>query len=179
MSKIRILDKEFAVSISRETIDIAVRNVAGKMNHDLLGKDVVFLGVLNGSFMFIADLMRYVNIPCEISFIKVASYSGTQSSGVIRDLIGLNENMTGRCVVVVEDIVDTGETLEYLLTKLKDLHPAEVYVATCLFKPAAFRKEFKVDYCGMEIPNDFIVGYGLDYNGYGRNLPEIYTLVKS
>ncbi len=127
--------------------------------------------------MFASDLFKQITFPCKITFLKLASYQGTQSTGVVKSLIGLNENIKNKIVVVLEDIVDTGETLENIICQLKGYEPAEIRIATFLFKPLAYKKNLKLHYVGMEIPNDFIVGYGLDYDGYGRNLPEIYSLV--
>ena len=128
--------------------------------------------------MFAADLVRKVRIPCEVSFIKYASYEGIKSTENLKDLIGLNEEIRGRHLIIVEDIVDTGHTLHKILEKLKEYNPADVRLACFCFKPAAFKRSFKIDYLGMSIPNDFIVGYGLDYDGYGRNLPDIYKILE-
>lgn len=178
--KVTILDKTFGLSISAEQISKAVDNLANRLNHDMKnnGKEVVFLGILNGSFMFAADLFRKIDFPCRITFLKLASYSGTQSTGVVKSLIGINENLKNKMVVVLEDIVDSGETLENIICQLRGFEPADIKLVTFLFKPEAYKKDIKLDYVGMEIPNDFIVGYGLDYDGYGRNLPEIYSLIK-
>ncbi|GAB4462047.1 MAG: hypoxanthine phosphoribosyltransferase [Bacteroidales bacterium] len=178
--KVTILDKTFGLSISAEQISIAVDNLANRLNHDMKnnGKEVVFLGILNGSFMFAADLFRRIDFPCRITFLKLASYSGTQSTGVVKSLIGINENLKNKIVIVLEDIVDSGETLENIICQLRGFEPADIKLVTFLFKPEAYKKDIKLDYVGMEIPNDFIVGYGLDYDGYGRNLPEIYSLIK-
>lgn len=178
MNSVKLLDKEFGVSISKEKIHDAVLKMANKLNSDLKGKDVIFIGILNGCFMFASDLFKLIKLDCRITFLKVASYQGTRSTGTVKSLIGINENIKDKVVVVLEDIVDTGETLENILSQLKGYEPAEIRIATFLFKPDAFKKSYKVDYVGIEIPNDFIVGYGLDYDGYGRNLPEIYTLIK-
>jgi hypoxanthine phosphoribosyltransferase len=177
MSKIKILDKEFSISISREKIHDAVSAMANKMNIDLAGKDVIFIGILNGSFMFASDLFKMINLDCRITFVKVASYQGTISTGTVKSLIGINENIKGKTVVVLEDIIDSGETLENILSQLKGYEPEQILIATFLFKPLAFTKSYSIDYVGIEIPNDFIVGYGLDYDGFGRNLPEIYSLI--
>ena len=126
--------------------------------------------------MFAADLMKQVSIPCQISFVKLASYHGTGTTGKVKELIGLNENIEGRTVVIVEDIVDTGITMEQMIHSLKAKHPKEVRIATFFYKPEALQKTVHLDYVGMHIPNDFIVGYGLDYDGFGRNLANIYTL---
>ncbi len=178
MEHVKILDKEFGISITKEQIHLAVSDLAGKLNKDLEGKEVIFIGILNGSFMFASDLFKQIKLNCRITFVKVASYQGTISTGTVKSLIGINENIKGLSVVVLEDIIDSGETLENIISQLKGYEPAEIKIATFLFKPKAFTKNYKIDYIGMEIPNDFIVGYGLDYDGYGRNLPEIYTLNK-
>lgn len=128
--------------------------------------------------MFSADLLKLMDFPCEISFVKLSSYKGTGSTGKVKQLIGLNEDIEGRTVVLLEDIVDTGVTIENLVQQLKKMGPQDVKIATLLFKPEACQKEINLNYIGMKIPNEFIVGYGLDYNGYGRNLPDIYTLVE-
>ena len=178
MERVKILDKEFGISITKEQIHQAVSGLANRMNKDFEGREVIFIGILNGSFMFASDLFKQINLNCRITFLKVASYQGTISTGTVKSLIGINENIKGLSVVVLEDIIDTGETLENIISQLKGYEPAEIKIATFLYKPKAFTKSYKIDYVGMEIPNDFIVGYGLDYDGYGRNLPEIYTLVK-
>ena len=176
MQEVKILDKEFTLSISEEEINTAVRNVANKINNDLKGQDVLFMGILNGSFMFASDLFKYITIDCQITFVKVASYQGTMSSGNVKRLIGINEDIKGKTVVIIEDIVDTGNTLEHIIKQLKGYEPEKIMIATFLFKPDAYIKDIKIDYSGIEIPNEFIVGYGLDYDGYGRNLKHIYTL---
>ena len=177
--RIKVLDKEFEVSIPSFEIQKAILSVAEKMNSELAGKKVIFLGILNGSFMFASDLFKKINFPCQITFLKIASYQGTSSTGKLKSLIGLNEDLEGYTVVVIEDIVDTGHTLDHIVKQLKGFEPAEIKIATLLYKPDAYKKDIKIDYVGIEIPNDFIIGYGLDYNGYARNLEDIYTLVKS
>jgi hypoxanthine phosphoribosyltransferase len=147
------------------------------MNRDLTDRDPIFLGILNGAFMFAGDLYKQLEFPCQISFLKLASYSGTYSTGSVKQLIGISQELKGRMVVVLEDIVDTGVTLETIIRQLSGYQPSEIKVATLLHKPEATLTEVKLDYVGMEIPNDFILGYGLDYNGYGRNFKEIYQLV--
>jgi hypoxanthine phosphoribosyltransferase len=177
MSKIvTIKDKQFKPYISQQQISDAVKNIANTINVELEKDLPLFLVVLNGSFMFAADLLKEISIPCEISFIKVASYHGTTSTGTVTELIGLTEDITGRTVVIVEDIVDTGITLEKLITVLNRKNVKQIKVATVLLKPDSYKKEFPIDYFGMKIPNDFVVGYGLDYDGQGRNLKEIYVL---
>jgi hypoxanthine phosphoribosyltransferase len=178
--KIKIQDKEFRLKISANEIASAVEKIAKKMNNDFKNseKEIVFIGILNGSFMFASDLFKQILFPCKITFLKLASYQGTQSTGVVKSLIGINENIKNKIVVVVEDIVDTGETLDTIICQLKGFEPADIKIATLLFKPQAYRKKIQLDYIGIEIPNDFIIGYGLDYDGYGRNFPEIYSIVK-
>ena len=173
MNKIKILDKEFEVSITETEIQIAVAKMAVQMNNELKDKEVIFIGILNGSFMFAADLFRQITLNCRITFVKVASYQGTASTGTVKSLIGINENIKGKIVVVLEDIIDSGETLENIICQLKGYEPEAILISTFLFKPNAFKKDYKIDYKAIEIPNDFIVGYGLDYDGFGRNLPAI------
>jgi hypoxanthine phosphoribosyltransferase len=177
MKTIKVKDKEFRLSISAEVINEAVERIAFQLNRDLIGKKPVFLVVLNGAFIFAADLYRKIEIESEISFVKLASYSGTESTSEVKKLIGINEKLKGRTVVILEDIIDTGTTMHYLVNKLRYLGVAEVLLAALLFKPSAFREDFRIDYLGMEIPNDFIVGYGLDYDGFGRNYADIYKIV--
>lgn len=178
MSKVTLKDKTFVPYLSEARIQEVVEQVAGRINSDLSGKMPLFLVVLNGSFIFAADLLRKINIPCDLSFIKVASYHGVNSSGSVTELIGLTEDISGRSVVIVEDIVDTGTTLEKLYHVLQQKGVGDIFIASLLLKPEAYKKEMKVDYAGLEIPNDFVVGYGLDYDGLGRNLKEIYVLEK-
>jgi hypoxanthine phosphoribosyltransferase len=177
MNTIQIKDKRFRLSIPESEIQAAVRNVAESINHDIADKNPLFICVLNGAFMFAGDLMKNVNVPCEITFIKLASYDGLYTSGVVKEIIGLSESVVGRNVVVVEDIVDTGITMERILSSLRAKGANEIRVATFLQKPDALQRDITVDYVAMKIPNDFIVGYGLDYDGYGRNLKDIYTVV--
>ncbi len=171
---ITIKDKQFKPYIGAQKIQEAVGNIAQKINSELHNDFPIFLVVLNGSFMFAADLLREVTIPCEISFIKLSSYSGTSSSGTVSELIGLNEDLNGRTVVIVEDIVDSGNTLEKLMGSLSKTK--QIKVATALFKPEAYKKKHNIDYVGITIKNEFVVGYGLDYDGQGRNLKDIYIL---
>ncbi len=177
MNTIQIKDKKFFLSIPEEEILSAVRKVAEAINRDIADKNPLFICVLNGAFMFAGDLMKHVNIPCEITFIKLASYEGLYTTGVVKEIIGLSESVVGRNVVVVEDIVDTGITMERILNSLKAKGANEIRVATFLQKPDALQRDIQVDYVAMKIPNEFIVGYGLDYDGYGRNLKDIYTVV--
>jgi len=178
MNEITINGRRFRKYIDEGRIEEAVKSLAQRMNNDLAGdNDVVFIGILNGAFLFAADLYRQITLNSRISFLKLASYEGTSSSGKIRDLIGWNEDVQGKTVIVIEDIVDTGNTLELVVGGLKVRKAKEVKVATLLFKPAAYTKDIHPDYVGFEIPNDFVLGYGLDFDGYGRNLPAIYTIV--
>lgn len=166
---VEVLDLRFKEYISEEKIQERVKAIALELNLKYEGKDPLFLGILNGSFMFIADIFRHVNIPCEVSFLKINSYHNTSSTEKIKELIGLNQSLEGRHVVILEDIVDTGRTLDYILKTLAERNPASVEVATLLFKPSAVVIPVKIDYVGFEIENQFVLGYGLDYNGYGRN----------
>ena len=179
MKTVTLKDKTFGISIPETELLKAVDNVAEKMNADLKGKNPLFLIVLNGAFMFASDLLKRVEIPAQLSFVKVSSYCGTCSSGNVTELIGLNEDVKGRTVVIIEDIVDSGRTMYGMVEKLKSMGVGELRIATLFFKPEALKYDLKIDYAAMEIPNDFIVGYGLDYDGYGRNLRDIYTLINS
>jgi len=176
--KIKVLDKEFEISITHEQIQQAIERVAQKINSELSHKDVIFLGILNGAFMFASDLYKNLTFNSQISFLKLASYSGTSSSGNVKRLIGVNEDLKGKTVVIIEDIIDSGHTIDNIIKQLKGYEPAEVRIATFLFKPDAYKVDIPIDYIGMEIPNDFIIGYGLDYNGYGRNLKHIYKIIE-
>lgn len=177
MKEIRILDKRFKEFITAEAIQERIKEIAIQINNDMAGKDIVFLGILNGAFLFAADLFRLIDLEARISFVKLASYEGTSSSGSIKELIGWNEDIKNKTIVIVEDIVDTGNTLERIVGELVIRKAAEVRIAAMLYKPAAYTKEIPLDYVGFEIPNDFVVGYGLDYNGFGRNLPSVYTVI--
>jgi len=178
MKEVQVLDKKFKVSIPEEEIQKRIKLLAKKIDKDMAGKDVIFLGILNGCFMFAGDLFKNIEIPCQITFLKLASYQGTVSSGTVKRLIGINEDIAGKTVVILEDIIDTGNTLESIIKQLKGYEPKEIKVATLLYKPDAYIKDLPIDYIGFEIPNDFILGYGLDYDGFGRNLADIYTIIK-
>lgn len=178
MSVVKIKDKTFKTFIPEQEILTRVKAVADKINTDMAGKKPLLLAVLNGSFMFAADLMRYITIPCEISFVKLASYEGTTSTGKVKEVIGLNEDICGREVIIVEDIVDTGKTMERMMDTLGTRNPASLHICTLLLKPDKLKIPLNIEYAAMEIPNDFIVGYGLDYDQEGRNLRDIYTLVE-
>lgn len=178
MKNVIIKDKEFELFIPYEKIRSIVEEMAEKMNRDFQGKNPLFICILNGSFMFAAEIFKRVSLlDAEISFIKLASYSGTQTTGSVKELIGLNEDLSGRLVIVLEDIVDSGITIANTIEQIKAKNPAEVKVATLLLKPDALKTKIQLDYIGIEIPNDFIVGYGLDYDGRGRNLIDIYKIV--
>ena len=177
--RVKVFDKTFELYIPENKIQEAIDNMAERMNKDLSGKDVIFIGILNGAFIFAADLYRRISVPSMITFVKVASYQGTATTGKVKRLIGINENIEGMTVVVVEDIVDTGITMEHIIKQLSGYDPKEILIATMFFKREAFIKDFSIHYIGMEIPNKFIVGYGLDYEGYGRNLKDIYVLADS
>jgi hypoxanthine phosphoribosyltransferase len=178
METIQIKDKRFKTFIQEAEILKEVKRVASEINKDLKGKEPLFISVLNGSFMFAADLMKNIDIPSEISFVKLASYSGTTSTGVVKELVGLSKDIAGRSVVVVEDIVDTGHTMKQLLETLSAKQPSDIKIATLLLKPDKLEVPLNIDYVAMKIPSDFIVGYGLDYDGYGRNYRDIYTVVE-
>lgn len=178
MSNIKIHDKEFVKTISHDEIVAEVKRVAANINRDYAGKRPLLLGVLNGSFMFAAELMRNLEIECEISFVKLSSYQGTNSTGVIKEVLGLSESITGRDVIVVEDIVDTGKTMQNMLETLGTREPASIEIASLFVKPARLQVPVNVKYGVFTIPDRFIVGYGLDYDGLGRNLPDIYDVVE-
>lgn len=178
MKKINIHQKEFEIFLENETICKRTRLMGIQLNVDYEGRCPIFIGVLNGSFLFMADLLKEVEVDCEIGFIRVTSYQGTASSGEIKETFGLPENLGGKDVIIVEDIVDTGLTLQYILEKVNAQNPASINVCSLLFKPAALLSPIKeLTYVGFEIPNEFVVGYGLDYDGLGRNLKDIYRAI--
>jgi len=172
----KILDKEFIPYLSSEEILVRTKEIAKKLNHSLKGKDPIFIGILNGSFMFASDLYKEITVPSQISFLKLASYQGISSTENIKELIGINENIKNKTLVIIEDIVDTGNTLDNIIKQLKKHEPQEIIIVTLLFKPKAYKKNFKIHHYAFEIPNKFIIGYGLDYNGYGRNLKDILII---
>lgn len=176
--RVKLHDKTFELSIPHSEISEAIESVADRLNEDY--KDVetpLFLGVLNGAFMFLGELMAKIELTCEVQFVKLASYVGTSSTGKVQDLIGLTHSVEGRHIIIVEDVVDTGESMEHLLNVLAKHKPASMAIATLLYKPTKFTKDYEVKYRAMDIPDDFIVGFGLDYDDIGRNLPDIYTIV--
>jgi hypoxanthine phosphoribosyltransferase len=180
MATVKILDKYFELFIPYEKIRSVIERIADGMNENLEGKNPLFLCILNGSFMFAAEIFKRITLlDAEISFVKLSSYEGTSTTGRVKELIGLNENLTGSTVVILEDIVDTGITISKTIEQIRSKNPAEIQVATLLLKPAALIREVHLDYVGLEIPNDFIVGYGLDYAGRGRNLIDIYKVTSS
>ena len=177
MSRVKIKDKTFETSMTEAEIKQRVKELAQQMSRDLEGKNPLFLAVLNGAFIFAADLMREMTIPCEISFVKLASYQGTTSTGTIHEVIGINEDLMGRTVVIVEDIVESGLTIKRMMEQIGTRHPASVQVCTLFFKPEKLKEDLTLDYVAFSIPNDFILGSGLDYDQQGRGLKDLYTLV--
>lgn len=174
--KIILNDKIFEVYLSAAEIKTRINQIGEQITRDFKDKDIVILGVLNGSFIFLADLCRAIDLPLVCSFVKLSSYQGIVSSGEIRSILGLDQDLKGKHVILVEDIVDSGLSMDYLIKTLSDHNPAQIAIATLLFKPGAFRFKYPIDYVGFEIPNKFVVGCGLDYDGLGRNLPDIYQL---
>ncbi len=173
---VTIKDKNFDKFIDFQEIQDSIKRIAEKINSDLKDKNPLFVAVLNGAFMFAGELMKEVSICSEITFVRLSSYCGTSSTDNIKEVLGLDENIENRTVVVVEDIVDTGNTMVALKAQLEKRNPKEIKIATLLLKPDALRNDIDIDYVALEIPNDFIVGYGLDYDGYGRNLKDIYKI---
>lgn len=176
MKKIQIKDKSFETYLSKEQLQQRIQELGAQITADFEGEELVLVGVLNGSFLFLADLVRAIPLPMTCEFIKISSYSGMQSTGKVTEVIGIPHTITGKNVVVVEDIVDTGRSMAYLLEQLATFNPKHVAIATLLFKKEAFSFNYSLDYVGFEIPNKFVVGFGLDYDGAGRNYPEIYQL---
>lgn len=174
---ISLHNKQFEPYLTASQLATAIQEVAGRINQDYAGQQPMFVAVLNGSFMFVADLLKQISLDCEVCFIRVASYAGTSSTGEVKEVLGLTENLTGRPVVILEDIVDTGHTMRMLLDTLAAKQPASLEVATLFMKPECLQHELAIRYVGLSIPNDFIVGYGLDYDGLGRNYPDVYKVV--
>lgn len=177
MSIVKIKDKVFKTSIPEEKILEKIKIVADRINEDMKDKDPLFIAVLNGAFIFAADLMRMITIPCQISFVKLASYQGTTSTGKITEVLGINEDLNNRHIIIIEDIVDTGLTMKRMIETLGTRHPASVEICTLLVKPEKLQVDLDIKYAVMSIPNQFIVGYGLDYDQEGRGLRDIYTIV--
>lgn len=178
MSIVKIKDKTFKTSIPEAEIQQRVKEVAEQINRDMADKNPLLLAVLNGSFMFAADLMKNLTIPCEISFVKLASYQGTQSTGKVKEVIGINEDLTGRTIIIIEDIVESGLTIQRMLDSLGTRNPDSIDVCTLLLKPERLKVDLDIKYVAFSIPNNFILGYGLDYDQQGRNLRDIYTIVE-
>ena len=178
METLQVKDKKFAVSIPEREILRQVKRVAEEINRDLVETEPLFLAVLNGAFMFAADLMKEVKLPSEIQFIKLASYEGTTSTGSITEMIGLSVSVEGRDVVIVEDIIDSGLTMKHLIETLQQKNPRSISICSLLVKPGNLKVDLEVKYRCFDIPNDFILGYGLDYDGFGRNTRDIYTVIE-
>ena len=177
MASLKVHDKEFVPYINANEIGEEVARVAAEINRDYEGKNPLFIAILNGAFIFAADLFKQINVEAEICFIKLASYKGVKSTGKVITAIGLDAEIYNRDVIIVEDIVDTGKTLSQFLPTLEHQHPASLKIAALLHKPSATVHEIKIDYLGFTIPDKFVLGYGLDYDGLGRNIKEIYQLV--
>ncbi len=173
---IQLHDKQFVPFISAKEIDFAIAKIVQQISADFKNEVPVFIGVLNGSFMFVSDFMKHYKGSCELSFIKMASYEGISSTEEVKQLIGINHDLKGKTVIIMEDIVDTGTTVVALKQLFEVQDVKEFKIATLFFKPDAYKKDIEIDYVGIRIPNKFIVGYGLDYDGFGRNLPEVYQL---
>lgn len=176
MNTITIHDKQFSLFIPSEKIQQRVEELAAQINFDYKDEIPLFISVLNGAFLFTADLLKKITVDCQVSFVKLTSYQGTQSSGVVKNIIGLNEEIANRRIIILEDIVDSGNTAVHLLKEIEKHHPSEIKIASLLLKPTALKYDVKVDYLGFEVPDNFLVGYGLDYNGLGRNLNDIWTI---
>ncbi|NJM15657.1 MAG: hypoxanthine phosphoribosyltransferase [Bacteroidales bacterium] len=172
-----INDKKFELFIPSATIINVVKQMADEINREYINKQVHFVGVMNGAFMFVSDLLKFIKVSCEVHFIKLASYNGDASTGKIKEVFGLNTALTNKTVIVLEDIVDTGRTLDHICRSINTFNPAELKVVSLLYKPDASQTGVKPDMAGIEIANDFVVGYGLDYQGLGRNLPDIYRVI--
>lgn len=179
MEKVQIKDKEFERYIHRDKIESTIKRMAQEIETDMKDKDPLFLVILNGAFMFAADLFKEMSMPCQVSFTRLASYQGTKTTNQVKELIGINEDIKDRHIIILEDIIDTGITLEHLQKSLNESEPASIRLATLLFKPHAFQKDYSIDYVGIPIHNEFVVGYGLDYDGHGRNFASIYKVVEN
>ena len=178
MNRITVKDKTFEVSMTEAQIKARVKELAQEISRDMEGKNPLLLAVLNGAFIFTADLMREMTIPCEVSFVKLASYQGTTSTGTIHEVLGINENLAGRHIIIVEDIVESGLTIKRMVEQLGTRGPASVSICTLFFKPERLKEDLHLDYVAFKIPNDFILGYGLDYDQQARGLKDLYTLVE-
>lgn len=178
MQTVQVKDKQFELFITEDQLLTDIKRVADSICNDYSSKNPLFLVVLNGSFMFASDLLKNIKFPAEVSFIKVSSYSGVQTTENVKQLIGLNEDISGRNIIIVEDVVDTGITMKETLALIEARNPSSVAICTMLFKPNKIKVDLNIKYKAREIPDDFIVGYGLDYDGYGRNLRDIYKIIK-
>ena len=178
MNRITVKDKTFEVSMTEAQIKARVKELAQEISRDMEGKNPLLLAVLNGAFIFTADLMREMTIPCEVSFVKLASYQGTTSTGTIHEVLGINEDLSGRHIIIVEDIVESGLTIKRMVEQLGTRGPASVSICTLFFKPERLKEDLHLDYVAFKIPNDFILGYGLDYDQQARGLKDLYTLVE-
>jgi hypoxanthine phosphoribosyltransferase len=175
-NKVELEGKTFEIYLSDQAILKEVQRVATEINMKHRSTKPLFISVLNGAFMFTSDLLKKIEVQCEISFVKLSSYDGMNSSGEVKQLVGLNTDISNRHIIIIEDIVDTGLTMKMLLEKLQNMNPASIEIATLLLKPEALKEKIDVDYICFEIPEKFVVGYGLDLNGFGRNLPHIYQI---
>lgn len=176
MGGITLLDKHFKLYLTSEKIQTEVQRIADSINNDLKNEDVIFIGILNGAFMFASDLLRRITFNAQVSFVKLTSYLGTVSTGKVKRLIGINEVLKDKTVVIIEDIIDSGTTIESIIDQLRGFMPKQIYVTTLLLKTETYNKNVHLDYVGFNIPNDYVVGYGLDYRGFGRNLRNIYRI---
>ena len=176
MSLVQLKDKKFKISIPAAKIQTRIDELAHEINREMKDKNPLFIVVLNGAFLFASDLIKKINVNCEVTFIRIASYDGTESTGKIRNMLGLHENVKNRNVIIVEDIVDRGETMQFLLSEINKFHPSEIKVATLLLKPDSLKYSMDLHYVGFKVANHFLVGFGLDYDGLGRNLNDIYVL---
>ncbi len=176
---LQIHDQQFEIFIPKESISERIKEIADQINRDYLNRNPLFLSILNGAFILTADLFRAIEIPAEVSFIRLKSYRRMETSGKVKELLGLEDNIFDRDIIIVEDIVDTGKTLAHVLEEFQELGTKSIEILTLLYKPEAVKKKLDLRYVGFEIPNDFVVGYGLDYEGHGRNLPDIYKVVNA
>jgi hypoxanthine phosphoribosyltransferase len=176
MSGISLLGKEFVLFLSEDKIQARIQGMADRMNEELKNEDIVFVGILNGAFMFASDLLRRISFDARVTFVKLFSYPDIRSTGAVLSLVGINEDLTDKTVVIVEDIVDTGNTIETIIAQIRAFKPRRILIAALLLKPEKYKSRFKINYVGFRISNNFIIGYGLDYQGYGRNLRNLYVL---
>lgn len=177
MKRISFAGKEFKTCIFSSAIQTAIENIAIQINEDYQDKEILFISILNGSFMFTSDLLKHIEVNCRISFVKLSSYKDDESTGTVKEIIGLSEDISNCHVIILEDIVDSGLTIESIYQQLKLKNPASIRIGTLLFKPQAFQKNLLIDYVGIEMPNGYLIGYGLDYNGFGRNYEDIYEMI--